>query len=277
MLRPVSLMCRAAGLSRSGFYAWRRRGESRRAIEDRRLLVEIRAAHQKSHQTYGSPRIHADLRAQGFGCNLKRVVRLMRNHGIQGIIRRRYVVTTDSEHDLPIAPNILARNFEASGPNRVWLTDITYIATDEGWLFLAVVLELYSRRIVGWAFSSRIDRQLTQDALAMALGRRRPAPGLLHHSDRGSQYACADYRRLASQNGLTVSMSRRGNPYDNAVMESFFRTVKTEVVYRSHFATRQEGKATLVDYMELFYNQQRRHSALGYLSPAEYERQHRPT
>lgn len=269
-------MCRAADLSRSGFYAWRRRTESRRAVEDRRLLVEIRAVHQESLQTYGSPRIHADLRKRGILCNLKRIVRLMRRHGVRGIIRHRYVVTTDSEHDYPIAPNILNRQFQTGDPNRVWLTDITYIATDEGWLYLAIVMDLHSRRVVGWAFSSRIDRQLTQDALAMALGRRRPEPGLLHHSDRGSQYACVDYQRLMSQNGLTGSMSRKGDPYDNAVIESFFRTLKTEIVYRSHFTTRQEGKVTLVDYIELFYNQKRRHSALGYLSPAEYERQHGP-
>lgn len=269
-------MCRAADLSRSGFYAWRRRTESRRAVEDRRLLVKIKAVHQKSRQTYGSPRIHADLRAQGILCNLKRIVRLMRRYGIHGIVRRRFVVTTNSEHDCPIAPNILARHFQAGARDRVWLTDITYIATDEGWLYLAVVLDLHSRRIVGWAFRNRIDRQLTQDALTMALGRRRPEPGLLHHSDRGSQYACADYRLLMSQNGLTSSMSRRGNPYDNAAMESFIRTLKTELVYRTRFTTREEGKATLVEYIELFYNQERRHSALGYLSPAEYEKQHGP-
>jgi putative transposase len=263
-------------LSRSGFYAWRRRTESRRAIEDRRLLVEIKAVHQKSHQTYGSPRIHADLRERGILCNLKRIVRLMRRYGVRGIVRRRFLCTTDSEHDYPVAPNILARQFQVGDRNRVWLTDITYIATDEGWLYLAAVMDLHSRRIVGWAFSNRIDRQLTQDALAMALGRRRPEPGLLHHSDRGSQYACADYQRLMSQNGLTGSMSRKGDPYDNAVIESFFRTLKTEIVYRAHFTTRQEGKVTLVDYIELFYNQQRRHSALGYLSPTEYERQHVP-
>jgi putative transposase len=269
-------MCRAADLSRSGFYAWRRRTESRRAVEDRRLLVEIKAVHQKSRQTYGSPRIHADLRARGILCNLKRIVRLMRRYGVRSIVRRRFLCTTDSEHEYPLAPNLLARQFQADDRNRVWLTDITYIATDEGWLYLAAVMDLHSRRVVGWAFSSRIDRQLTQDALAMALGRRRPEPGLLHHSDRGSQYACADYQRLMGQNGLTGSMSRKGDPYDNAVIESFFRTLKTEAVYRSHFATRQEGKVTLVDYIELFYNQQRRHSALGYLSPAEYERQHGP-
>jgi putative transposase len=250
--------------------------ESRRAVEDRRLLVTIKAIHQKSHQTYGSPRIHAALRKQGILCNLKRIVRLMRHNGIQGIFRRRFVVTTDSEHKYPIAPNVLNRRFQAGERNRVWVTDITYIATDEGWLYLAAVLDLHSRRIVGWAFSERIDRQLTQDALAMALGRRRPDPGLLHHSDRGSQYACADYQRLVSQNGLTGSMSGKGDPYDNAVMESFFRTLKTETVYRSHFTTRREGKTILVEYIEIFYNQQRLHSALGYLSPAEFERQHGP-
>jgi putative transposase len=272
----VRLMCRAAGLSRSGFYAFSRRAESRRAVEGRRLLVEIKAVHQKSRQTYGSPRIHADLRARGIRCSLNRTARLMRRYGVQGIFRRRYRPTTDSEHNHPIAPNILNRNFQVGDRNRVWSTDITYIATDEGWLYLGVVMDLHSRRIVGWAFRSRIDRQLTQDALAMALGRRRPEPGLLHHSDRGSQYACGDYRRLMNRNGLMSSMSRKGNPYDNAVLESFFRTLKTESVYVTRFATREEGKATLVDYIELFYNQQRRHSALGYLSPAEYERQNGP-
>lgn len=269
-------MCRAAELSRSGFYAWRRRTECRRAVENRRLLVEIKAVHQKSRQTYGSPRIHAELRARGILFNLKRIVRLMRRYGIRGIVRRRFVVTTKSEHEYPIAPNTLNRQFHAGDSNRVWLTDITYIATDEGWLYLAAVMDLHSRRVVGWAFSSRIDRQLAQDALAMALGRRRPDPGLLHHSDRGSQYACADYQDLMSQSGLTGSMSRKGNPYDNAVMESFFRTLKTEAVYTTRFTTREGGKTTLVEYIELFYNQQRRHSALGYLSPAEYERQHGP-
>jgi transposase InsO family protein len=239
-------------------------------------LVEIKAVHRKSRQTYGSPRIHAELRAQGILYNLKRIVRLMRAEGIRGIIRRRFVVTTKAEHDYPLAPNILNRQFHVSNSNRVWLTDITYIATAEGWLYLAVVMDLYSRRIVGWAFSRRVDRQLTGDALAMALGRRRPEPGLLHHSDRGSQYACADYQRLMSQHGLTGSMSRRGDPYDNAVMESFFRTLKTEAVHTTRFRTREEGKTTLVEYIELFYNQQRRHSALGYLSPVEYERQHGP-
>jgi putative transposase len=275
-LRPVSLMCRVASLSRSGFYAWRRRAECRRAIEDRRLLVAVKAIHQQSRQTYGSPRIHAELRSRGILCNLKRIVRLMRRYGIRGIIRRRFVITTKSEHDYPIAPNILNRQFHADDANRVWLTDITYIATDEGWLYLAAVMDLHSRRIVGWAFSRRIDRQLTRDALAMALGRRRPEPGLLHHSDRGRQYACADYQELMIQHDLTGSMSRKGNPYDNAVMESFFRTLKTEAVYTTRLTTREEGKATLVEYIEMFYNQHRRHSALGYLSPAEYERQHGP-
>ena len=269
-------MCRALGLSRSGFYAWRKRSESERAVMNRKLLVEIKAAYQTSRQTYGSPRIHAELLSQGIYCGLNRIVRLMRLHGICAIIRRRYRITTDSKHDYPVAPNLLKRRFVVNGQNRVWLTDITYIATEEGWLYLGAVLDLHSRRIVGWAFSSRLDRQLALDALAMALGRRRPEPGLLHHSDRGSQYASHDYQELMQNNGLTCSMSRKGDPYDNAVIESFFRTLKVELVYRCQFETREEGKTAIVDYMELYYNQQRRHSALGYLSPAEYERQHAP-
>jgi putative transposase len=272
----VSLMCRAAGLSRSGFYAWRKRPESQREIANRRLTVEIKAVYEESRQTYGSLRVHADLHKRGIPCSLNRVVRLMRLEEIEGIVPRRFVTTTNSDHDHPIAPNRLDRCFQVSERNRVWVTDITYIPTGEGWLYLSVVMDLHSRRIVGWAFSRRIDHRLTLDALEMALGRRRPEPGLLHHSDRGSQYTCADYQQLLRQRELTVSMSRRGNPYDNAVMESFFRTLKVELVYRCRFETREEGKSALVEYIEIFYNQQRRHSALGYLSPAEYERQQVP-
>lgn len=263
-------------MSRSGFYAWRKRPESQREITNRRLLLEIKAVHQESHQTYGSPRVHADLCDKGFYCSLNRVVRLMHRDGIMAIVRRRFRNTTDSDHDHPIAPNTLNRTFQVNEPNRVWLTDITYIPTGEGWLYLSAVMDLHSRRIVGWALGRRLDRRLTLAALEMALGRRRPGPGLLHHSDRGSQYACADYQKLIGENGLTCSMSRKGNPYDNAVMESFFRTLKIELVYRRRFQTREEARTALVNYIELFYNQKRRHSALGYLSPAEYERQRVP-
>jgi transposase InsO family protein len=197
----------------------------------------------------------------------------MQTAGIRAVARRRYRHTTDSKHDYPVAPNILERNFRVAGPDQVWLTDITYIPTEEGWLYLSAVMDLHSRRIIGWGMSNRVDRELTLDALLMALGRRRPAAGLLHHSDRGSQYACYDYQKLLGSRGMTCSMSRKGDPYDNAAMESFFRTLKVELVYRDRFRYREEAKGVLVEYIELFYNQQRRHSALGYLSPAEYERQ----
>ena len=274
---PVSLMCRALDLSRSGFYAWRRRPESRRAVVNRRLMVEIKSIHQASLQTYGSPRMHFELRTKGIRCSLNRTARLMQQAGVHAVIHRRFCLTTDSDHDYPVAANILNRQFAVSEPNRAWVVDITYIATDEGWLYLAATMDLHSRRIVGWAFSNRIDRELTMSALRMALGRRQPGPELLHHSDRGSQYACHDYQDLLSSRGVICSMSRRGNPYDNAVMESFFRTLKAEWVNRHHFDTREEGKSELVKYIELFYNARRRHSALGYLSPAEYERQSEPT
>lgn len=268
---PVKLMCRAAGVSRSGYYAASRRPESRRARENRCLTVEIRAIHQESRKTYGSPRVWAELRARGLRCSRNRVARLMQRAGIQAVMRRRYRHTLDSKHDYPVAPNVLGQDFRVESRNRVWLTDITYIPTEEGWLYLSAVLDLHSRRAVGWSMAARIDRQLTMAALEMALGRRRPAAGLVHHSDQGGQYACWDYQRLLADNGLECSMSRRGNPYDNAAMESFFKTLKVELVYRCRFQTREEAKAAVVDYIETFYNCRRRHSALGYLSPAEYE------
>lgn len=268
---PVKLMCRSAGVSRSGYYASRVRPESRRARESRCLLVEIRAIHQQSRKTYGSPRIWAELRAKGLRVGRNRVCRLMQTAGVLAVMRRRYRHTQDSRHDYPVAPNVLGRDFRVAGADRVWLTDITYVPTEEGWLYLSAVLDLCSRRVVGWSLSARIDRQLTIAALGMALGRRRPAAGLVHHSDRGGQYACWDYQRLLKSHGLECSMSRRGNPYDNAAMESFFKTLKVELIYRRRFATREEAKAAIVEYIETFYNCRRRHSALGYLSPAEYE------
>lgn len=267
----MRLLCRAAGVSRSGYYASRVRPESQRTRESRCLLVEIRAIHQQSRKTYGSPRVWAELRAKGLRVGRNRIARLMQAAGVRAVMRRRYRHTQDSRHDYPVAPNVLGQGLRAAGINQVWLTDITYVPTEEGWLYLGVVLDLHSRRVVGWALSASIDRQLTMAALGMALGRRRPAAGLVHHSDRGGQYACWDYQRLLKDHGLECSMSRRGNPYDNAAMESFFKTLKTELVYRRRFATREEAKAAIVEYIEMFYNCRRRHSALGYLSPAEYE------
>lgn len=264
-------MCRVAGVSRSGYYASRIRPESQRARENRCLTVGIRTIWDESRKTYGSPRVHAELRARGIRCSANRIARLMQVAGIRAVMRRRYRHTADTRHDYPVAPNRLERSFLVEGKNLVWSTDITYIWTEEGWLYLAVVLDLCSRRVVGWALGSRVDGGLAVAALAMALGRRRPEAGLLHHSDQGSQYACYAYQRLLRDHGLVASMSRRGNPYDNAVVESFFKALKVELVYRRRFSNREEAEAAVVEYIETFYNCRRRHSALGYLSPAEYE------
>lgn len=270
---PVAFMCRHLGVSPSGFYAWSGRPESARSREDRRLALLTREAHQIGREAYGSPRVHEELKAQGVHISRKRVIRLMQEQGLKGKTRRRWVMTTHSKHDLPVAPNLLARNFEASKPNQRWVGDITYLRTSEGWLFLAVVLDLYSRMVVGWAVSALIDRHLVLKALDMALKRRCPGAGLLHHSDQGSQYASEDYQKVLAARGITCSMSRRGECYDNAAMESWFGTLKTEL--GETFETHADGKRQLFDYIEVFYNQKRRHSALGYLSPAEFERANR--
>ena len=270
---PVATLCRVLDVARSGLYASQRRGESTRAREDRALLVHIRDAHVESHRTYGSPRVHLELRDRGFRVGRNRVARLMQLDGIKARHRRRFVRTTVSDPGLPVASNTLARCFSPTRPNAVWAADITYIRTLQGWLYLAVVLDLYSRRVVGWATSARIDRELVLKALAMAVGRRGPTPGLLHHSDRGCQYQSWDYQRTMRELGIACSMSRKGNCWDNAVVESFFSTLKTELVYRTCFKTREQGRSELFDYIETFYNAKRRHSALGYVSPAEFERQ----
>ena len=267
---PVAAICRVLGVSRSGFYASLCRPESSRRREDHRLIALTRAAHVIGRQAYGSPRIHRELRAQGECVSRKRVIRLMREAGIRARTRRRWTKTTDSCHALPIAPNLLTRDFRASRANELWAGDITYLRTPSGWLYLAVVQDLFSRFVVGWAVSAVIDRHLVLRALDMAIKRRCPGAGLLHHSDRGSQYASEDYQKALAARGITCSMSRRGDCYDNAVVESWFRTLKTEL--GDHFDSHAEGKHALFDYIEIFYNQRRRHSALGYVSPAEYER-----
>jgi putative transposase len=267
----VSFMCRRLEVSRSGYYAWERRPESAHAKKDRALAVEVAAVHHESKRRYGSPRVHRELRAKGHQVSEKRVARLMRQQGLAARRKKRFVRTTDSQHAHPVAENILARDFLPQEPNATWAGDITYVWTAEGWLYLAVVLDLFSRRVVGWAAGERIDRQLVLDALGGAL-HGRPAPDL-YHSDRGSQYASADYRQLLQERGITCSMSRKGNCWDNACVESFFSSMKLELVYeRDVFATRAEAKGALFDYIEVFYNQKRRHSALGYISPAAYER-----
>lgn len=265
----VAKLCRALEVSRAGLYAWRRRPESNRTKQDRRLAILVREAHERSRRTYGSPRVYEELKAQAVCISRKRVIRLMQAQGLRARVRRRYKCTTMSEHNQPIAPNLLRQEFRASAPNQRWVGDTTEFVVGSGKLYLAAVLDLFSRFVVGWAVSAVNDRHLVIKALDMALRRRCPSAGLLHHSDQGSPYASGDYRKVLEAHGMTCSMSRRGNCYDNAAMESWFSTVKTELSER--FETHSEAKDKLFDYIEVFYNQERRHSALAYASPAEYE------
>jgi putative transposase len=268
---PVGLMCRVLAVARSGFYAWARRPSSARALADRPLQVGIAASHRRSVGTYGSPRILRDLQAAGHRVGRKRVARLMAQLGLVGVTRRRFRRTTQSDHAWPIAPNLLDRQFAVAAPNQAWVADVTYCWTHEGWLYLAVVLDLHSRRIVGWATRARLDRVLVQTALARALAVRGGVR--LHHSDRGRPYASHGYRAVLAAHGVTVSMSRRGDCYDNAVVESFFSTVKRELLERQPWATRAGTTAALGEYIDGWYNPYRRHSHLGYLSPAAFEQQ----
>jgi putative transposase len=270
---PVTLLCRVLGVVRSGYYAWRVRSVSARELRDQQLMHQIQTIFAESRRTYGSPRVQAALKAQGIRTARKRVARLMRHAQLQARMRRRSVRTTDSRHTDPIAPNLLARTFEADAPNQVWVADITYLPTREGWLYLAVVLDLFGRRVVGWSMQASLERGLVVAALNHAWQRRQPPPGLLHHSDRGSQYASADYQALLTQAKMRSSMSRKGNCWDNAAMESFFATLKAELpvsVFESHAAAR----SAVFDYIERFYNRVRLHSTLGYCSPVAYEGQH---
>jgi len=267
----VRMLCRVLGVSHSGFYAWQRRGPSSRAQQDERLKAHIRATHKASRGTYGSPRVHAELRRQDITTSRKRVARLMREEGICALPRKRFRRTTDSNHDLAVAPNVLDRSFTVDEPNRVWVTDLSYVWTWEGWVYLAVVLDLFSRRVVGWAVADHMRTELCLEALSMALRRRQPDGGLLHHSDRGSQYASGDYQVELNRRGIVCSMSRRGDCYDNAVAESFFGTLKAELVDRQPWATRSQVCNAIAEYIEVFYNVRRLHSALGYVSPAEFE------
>jgi transposase InsO family protein len=270
---PVRMMCEVLGVSAAGYYAWRPRPESARAAANRRLLADVRRVQVQHQGRYGSPRIHATLRAEGRGVSRGRIERLMRQHGIRAAASRRFrPVTTDSRHGLPVAPNLLEQRFVASAPNQVWLADLTYVPTGEGWLYLAAVLDLATRKIVGWAMRDHLRTELAAAALVMATQRQRPAPGLVHHSDRGSQYAAGQYRQLLAKAGMKASMSRTGNCYDNAPMESFFHTLKVELVHQRRWATRDEARRDLFSYVEGYYNRQRMHSALGYLSPEQAER-----
>jgi transposase InsO family protein len=266
-------MCRVLDVSRSGFYAWLVRVESKRARDDRRLTALIRGIFEESRRTYGVPRVHQTLLQRGERCGHNRVARLMRAEGLRSKTKQRFrVKTTDSKHDHPIAPDRVARDFRASEPNQVWVSDITYISTNEGWLYLASTMDLYSRRIVGWSMSSSLHSQLVVDALCMAIDRRAPAAGLIHHSDRGVQYASAEFRTVLEKHGFLASMSRRGNCYDNAAKESFFHTLKTELVNDERYATHRQARASVFEYIEAFYNRRRLHSTLGYSSPEDFER-----
>ena len=270
---PVSLLCSLLEVSRSGYYAWCVRPPSRRAIADRALTEEIRSIHEWSQRRYGSPRIHEELGANDTHVGRKRVARLMSENGLSARTKRRFVKTTDSKHDFPIAPNLLQRDFTADAPNEIWVGDITYLDTREGWLYLAVLIDLYSRRVVGWAMSERIDTALAMGALNMALARRKTRRGLIHHTDRGCQYASHEYRRLLRDIGAKCSMSRKGDCWDNAVAESFFASLRKELTNRVDFPGRDAARSSVFEYIEAFYNRVRRHSTINYHSPNDFERE----
>ena len=272
----VSLMCRALQVSRSGFYDWTKRDPSERTAEEQRLRLEIRSIHRRSRRSYGSPRVHRALRKRGIACSRTRVERLMRQDGLRAKKKRRFRRTTDSTHTRPVAPNLLQRRFsveEVGGLDRVWVSDITYLPTRQGWLYLAVVLDLASRRVVGWAMKNSLETALATDALTMALWNRKPARGLLHHSDRGGQYASEAYQEILAQHGITCSMSRKGDCFDNAVAESFFASLEWELIQDSDWHTHAEARRAVFDYVEVWYNRERLHSSLDYRSPVEYEEQ----
>jgi putative transposase len=270
---PVEVLCRMMAVARSGFYAWCHRPMTRRAQQNQHLLAQIQLCHRESKGCYGRPRIHRDLCAQGLRISRHRVARLMRRHGLRGVCRRRAPYRPRPTPPAIMAANVLQRDFTATHPNQKWAADITSIPTREGWLYVAVLVDVYSRRIVGWAMAERVTTELTTTALTMALQQRPLTVGLLHHSDRGSQYAAVAYQQQLVVHGIQCSMSRPGNCWDNAVVESFFATLKTELIDRYRFQTRQEAKSAIFSYVEGFYNQRRRHSTLGYLSPVEFERQ----
>ena len=269
---PVAVQCAVLDVSRSGFYAWRERPLSGQSQRRELLLEEIQAIHhERRKDVYGSPRIHQELTARGRRCNVKTVARIMKERGIRAKTARTFKVTTDSKHDRPVAPNVLDRAFGQTAPNQAWVSDITYVPTREGWLYLAAVEDLCTRKIVGWSMSERLTSRLVVDALEMAIQRQLPGEGLLSHSDRGSQYASEHYQELLKRYGIKCSMSRRGDCWDNAPMESLFATLKKELVHFEDYATRDAARESLFESIELFYNRVRRHSALGYKSPAEFE------
>ena len=272
VLWPVAALCGALSVSRSGFFAWLKRPASSRSRRQRELIEKIRLSHRVNRELYGSPRVCRALRIDGEAVSRNTVAKLMRQEKIRARIKRKFVPrTTDSVHQRPVAENLLDRQFQASGPNRKWVADITYIPTGQGWLYLAGVLDVYSRKLVGWAMADHLETRLVSDALSMALLQRGSPAGLLHHSDRGVQYASENYQHLLQSNGIRVSMSNKGDCWDNAMMESFWATLKTELVHQTHYATREQAQAALFEYIEVFYNRKRLHSSLGYVSPEAFE------
>lgn len=259
-------------ISRSGYYAWVKRPESSRKKRNAELLKKIRNIYKVSRETYGSPRVTHALKNEGIQCGKNRIAKLMKENNIAAKTRKKFKATTNSKHNYPVADNILNQDFTASKPNQIWVADITYISTDEGWLYLAAMVDLYNRKVVGWAMNSTMTKQLCIDALKQAIGRQKPPKGLIHHSDRGVQYASNEYQKALKSNGFTASMSRKGNCYDNACMESFFGTLKTELIYLTRFKTRAEARLAIFEYIEVFYNRIRLHSKLGYKSPMEFEK-----
>jgi putative transposase len=269
---PVAVMCDTLAVSPAGYYAWRHRPVSPRRQRRDDLTAQIRTVHAEVKARYGSPRVHAELVARGHGCCVNTVARLMRRAGIAAKTARKFRYTTDSSHGRPVAANVLDRQFDPGVANAAWVSDITFIPTREGWLYLAAVEDLYSRMVVGWAMAARMTSRLVVEALGMAVRRRLPGEDLVAHSDRGSQYASEHYQRLLATHGIACSMSRRADCWDNAPMESFFASLKKELVHHEDYHTREEAQASIFEYIEVFYNRQRRHSTLGYMSPAEYER-----
>jgi putative transposase len=267
---PIKIMSRVFEVSRSGYYDWLKREPSARAQENERLKIAIRVSHKRCREIYGTRRLQPELKAQGFIAGRDRIGRLRKEMGISCTQKRKFKATTNSNHTLPVAPNLLEQNFSATRPNQVWVTDITYVATGEGWLYLAGIKDLFSCEIVGYAMGERMTQELTGQALFRAVQNKRPKEGLIHHSDRGSQYCAHDYRRMLEQFGMQASMSRRGNCYDNAPMESFWGSLKNELVHHRRYATRAEAEASIREYIEIFYNRQRRHSRLGYVAPTVF-------
>ena len=268
---PIETACAVLDVSTSGYYAWKNRKASPRQQRDMVLLAHVRAQFSNSNGTYGSPRMHVELREEGIEVGLHRVARIMQENGLKARQKTRFKKTTDSDHGGLVAPNLLDQDFSAEGPNEKWGVDISYVWTAEGWLYLAIVLDLFSRKIVGWAISDRMKRGLAMEALRRALVLRKPLPGLIHHSDRGSQYCSHDYHRLVSDHGLIASMSGSGNCYDNAMVETVFKTIKTELIWRTSYTSRWQATKAIGSYIEGFYNPRRRHSSLGYTSPAAFE------